>query len=292
MEYTLQSVCEKYNLVLEKEYDSYLNKLVDIFNNKITEEDLASSDPMINNIFGLYFQYEKKDVSKMMEYYQLAIERNNVNSLYNLSLYYYDQKNYEEMLKYLNQADEKGYIKASLLFLNYYGEQKDFPNMLKHLQKILDTGNTKYSLIGMYNAGVIYKNNGNTRIAENYWIQCSNRGYVKATFALACYYSLPEVLDLEKSSSCLAIAFLQDYNYMISTLGKTLDLFDFINVYYENNGENHNIYCKKCKTETSSKININKIISNGKTIIKKCDNCQIQVIIDFCQDCNKIQCIC
>ena len=297
MEYTLESLCKKYNFDLQKEYDSYLNKFVDIFNNKIIEDDLESSDPMINNILGLYFQFEKKDILKMMEYYKLAIKKGNLNALYNLSLYYYDYKNYEEMLKYLTQAYEKGYIKASLQFINYYGEQKDFPNMLKHLQNVLDSGNMKYSLIGMYNTGVFYKNNGYNSMAEKYWIPCSKHGYVKATYALASYYTLPEVFDLKKSSSYLSLAFIQDYNYIISTFGNNVESSDFTNVYYESNDksnefDNYEIYCQKCKTDNSSKVNIDKLISNGKVIFKKCNNCDKSVIINFCQDCNKINCNC
>ena len=56
-----------------------------------------------------------------MQYYQMAIEKNNTKAMNQMSLYYqYTEKNYDQMLKYYLMSIDKGNVEAIHYLGLYY----------------------------------------------------------------------------------------------------------------------------------------------------------------------------
>ena len=58
----------------------------------------------MNNL-GLYYD-DIMDIENMLKYYNMAVDKNNINAMHNLYVYYSSIKDYDNMNKYKNMVEE------------------------------------------------------------------------------------------------------------------------------------------------------------------------------------------
>lgn len=123
---TIEDINKKYSLVFV-DTDNKTNKFIlDVFNNKIDIDNVNINDlkeelSLIYFIFGLYYEYVRKDYSMMKENYILAIQNKSANAMHNLGHYYhYIEKDYENMKNYYLMAMENNYNHSMFEMGKYY----------------------------------------------------------------------------------------------------------------------------------------------------------------------------
>lgn len=89
----------------------------------------------------IYFDDEMNDYKNSIKYYEMAVEKNSLNAMYNLGRIYYEQGIYDKMMRYLllgvNQNDIDCIYELSI----YYQDINDFENMKKYYLMALDVKN-------------------------------------------------------------------------------------------------------------------------------------------------------
>jgi tetratricopeptide (TPR) repeat protein len=97
---------------------------------------------------GRYY-YDQKDYNNMFKYYLLAMKQDCQYAMYSLGRYYYDQKDYDNMFKYYSMAMEKGNIYVIHGIGHYYQIKKDYANMIKYYLIAIEKNNDTYSMINL-----------------------------------------------------------------------------------------------------------------------------------------------
>ena len=204
-DYTLDEICNKYNIKL----DDYDNKdlFVSVMNGKFNK-DIDYDDTLILTYIGAYYQFVKQptghDLKSMEKYYLKALDTKNHNNsryyaMYSLGRYYQLIKQYDSMEKYyqmaignINQSDSHYTSQYAMLALgNYYRSIKQ---------------QTSYELMKKYYLMTIdYNNNAN----QGYY----NKFSINAMIWLANYYQHVERnYDLMKKYLEMAIDSHNDIN--------------------------------------------------------------------------------
>lgn len=89
------------------------------------ENNLDIGYSLLGNLFR-----KEKDYQSMMFYLNEGLEKNDIDSIYELALYYDDINDEDKMVEFMTKSSEKKYM-ASLRLYNYYYTKKDYKNMIK-----------------------------------------------------------------------------------------------------------------------------------------------------------------
>jgi TPR repeat protein len=138
---SIQEIEDKY--VIKFKSVELSNEILSIFNSgelNVELFDLTNSEILC--IIGLYYQYVKEDYEEMKKYYLLAIEKGNVNAMFNLAIHYDNTQNYEQMKKYYLMAIEKDDSDAMFEMGEYYQYVEiDNDKMNKYYLMAIEKGN-------------------------------------------------------------------------------------------------------------------------------------------------------
>ena len=169
--------------VNEKNYDKAISLINEI-------EDGASKDFVL-----AYIYHDKGDIINAEKYYLMAIDKGDVDALYNLALLYQNNKQTTEAEKYYLMAIDKGDVNAlnNLAFL--YVDNKQTAEAEKYYLMAIDKGDVG----AMYNLALLYQNNKQTTEAEKYYLMAIDKGHVKALYNLAwLYHNNNQTTEAEK----------------------------------------------------------------------------------------------
>ena len=93
-------------------------------------------------LLGIYYDnimQETEDTKRnALKYYNMAVERGSVNSMYNIGNLYFEINDLENMFKYYGMAVDLGDIDTMYELAIYYQKQKDFDNMRKYYLMALE----------------------------------------------------------------------------------------------------------------------------------------------------------
>lgn len=101
--------------------------------------DLGCSDCM--NLLGRYY-YRNKDYVQMMAFWEMAINKKNIEAIFNLSKFFEDEKQYDKMVHALKMAIEMGSEKAIVSLAVYYQKNKEFEKMIEIYRQGVHNGYT------------------------------------------------------------------------------------------------------------------------------------------------------
>jgi len=154
--------------------------LVSLFNNGILDiYDFTDSN--ILNIFGLYYYMDNLDHYQTKDYFLQAIEKNNIDAMNNMAIYYHYIKDitteqpilediplaYENAVKYYKMAIDNGDFLANARLAEFYNyNDSDYELMLKYYLIAIEN-NDKTS---MYNLAEYYKYKNNYDDMLKYYI--------------------------------------------------------------------------------------------------------------------------
>lgn len=106
--------------------------------------------PECMNLLGRYY-YRNKDYVQMMKFWQMAIEKKNIDAIFNLSKFFEDEKQYDNMINALKIAIDLGSEKAILSLASYYQKNKEFEKMIETYRQGIHNGYTNcMSELGNY----------------------------------------------------------------------------------------------------------------------------------------------
>ena len=129
------------------------------------------------------------------KYYLKAIEKGNVNALYNLAVLYDNQNKTKEAEKYYLKTIEKGDVDALNNLALLYDNQNKTKEAEKYYLKAIEKGNVK----ALNNLALLYDNQNKTKEAEKYYLKAIEKGNVKALNNLAVlYYNQNKTKEAEK----------------------------------------------------------------------------------------------
>jgi len=89
----------------------------------------------------IYFDDEMHDYNNSIKYYEMAVEKNSINAMYNIGRIYYEQGIYNKMLKYLLMGINHQDIDCMYELAIYYQDINDFENMKKYYLMALEVKN-------------------------------------------------------------------------------------------------------------------------------------------------------
>ena len=122
-----------------------INKMIEFYKLGIECNDIECMDNLAR-------YYENiKEYDNMLKYYIMAIDNNCIHSMDNLALYYKDIMDYDNMIKYYLIGIEYNNINCMINLANYYKEINNNHNMLKYLHMAADIHNNKNAIINLYN---------------------------------------------------------------------------------------------------------------------------------------------
>jgi len=155
----------------------------------------------------------------MKRWYEMAIEKGCVDSMYNIALYYEDiEKDYNLMKFYYEMAIEKG-CSASMNNLAYHYEliEKDYTLMKKYYEMALEKGH----IISMYNFGLYYQEIEKDYDKMKMYLEMGNeKGHEKCKDTLESYYTLIANFDIDGLKFALKYKNTRLFDGMISRLYK------------------------------------------------------------------------
>jgi TPR repeat protein len=217
-----------------KEYSNgKKEKSIEYFNKAIVEK--SSNETISNALFIMaLISNELKDNEKVIKYYKMAIEKDNVDSMYNLaSLYKNELKDNEKAIKYYKMAIEKEHVGAmNNLALLYHNELKDNDQAIKYYKMAIE----KEHVEAMNNLALLY----NTELKDNnqaikYYKMAIEKEHVEAINNLALLYH-NEVKDNENAIKYYKMAIKKDnadsmYNLALLYKNKLKDYENAIKYY-------------------------------------------------------------
>ncbi len=138
------TINELYNLIgINKTVK--IDEFIELNNSEILKDHANKKEGKINFKKGLECS-DIGDYKNMIHYYELAIDKGHIISMYNLGLYYQKNKDYNSMIKYYKMATDKGHINSMFNFGLYYKRIKDYDNMIKYYKLASDKGHQKSKL--------------------------------------------------------------------------------------------------------------------------------------------------
>lgn len=249
---------------------SILKKVLDLFKNNIIDENCEDDDYL--TYLGFYIHRIKKDKNKAIELYDKAINKDNVNAMYNLAMLYKSDGKKDLMEKYLKMGVKKD-DDISMNTLGYfYLVEKRFLEMEEIFLKLV----SKNDMQAINDLGIYYISSENNikKGTELINIAISKQNY-KGCGVLGKYY-------LEKNKSLEAITYIllylennDDYNDKRILLQKLIDYIikknmdsDFLIPFCKK----YNIPSNKLLVYNHNRKNKIKFINNKRTF-EKYDTC-------------------
>ena len=185
---------ENYYL-LESENSCSLYKLGIFYENKQKYDQMKKyygyaiernySDAM-NNL-GCYYYNIEKDMPNTEKYLLMGGDKSNVNSMYNLGIYYAYAQDYANMEKYYIMSittSNNNCVKAMFNLGNYYRVKQDYINMTKYYLMAIDKNHTG----SMFNLGYYYQCVGEHMLMEKYYLMAIKNCDNMAMNNLGLYY--------------------------------------------------------------------------------------------------------
>ncbi len=119
----INEICSKYKLTCNDNHISYIQFMLELFNNNIYDSN--TTDSYMLNLIGLYYQNKIKDYEMMKKYYLKAIELGCGIAANNLGDYYrFQLQDFELMEKYYLKAIELSYNQGLENLEDFYSNDK------------------------------------------------------------------------------------------------------------------------------------------------------------------------
>jgi len=214
---------EKINESLALNGKGSLYKRMSDFDNAEKYYQMAIEKGDINAMvnLGILYKNEKKDIAGAEKYYQMAIEKGDINAMVNLGiLYKNEKKDIAGAEKYYQMAIEKGNARAMVnLGYLYMNEKKDIAGAEKYYQMAIEKGDTR----AMINLGYLYESEKKDIVgAEKYYQMAIEKGDTQAMVNLGYLY------EEEKKD----IAGAEKYYQMAIEKGNTDAMFNLGYLYH------------------------------------------------------------
>ncbi|OQP57166.1 hypothetical protein A3860_11420 [Niastella vici] len=177
-------------LELPKKYSDIVNEITKLIEernyveaHKLTDELENENDGVKFYLKGVVFNREGNN-KKAKSYYLQAIEKGNVNALYNIAVLYKDEGRNKEAENYYLQAIEKGDINALNNLASLYDEEGRKKEAENYYLLAIEKGHIK----ALNNLALLYDNEGRKKEALNYYLQAIDKGNIKTINNLALFY--------------------------------------------------------------------------------------------------------
>lgn len=159
--------------------------------------------------FGIGLCYTHLDNYQEAEkYFLVAIDKGDIDALYNLSIFYGNLGRIEEAEKYFLLAIDKGHVKALNNLAILYENQSKIEEAEKYYLLAKDKGDVK----ALYNLGLLYQNQGRIEEAEKNYILAIAKGHVNAlNNLLAMYYGQANKAQIKKLIKLQKEEFIQSF---------------------------------------------------------------------------------
>ena len=200
--------------VIKYQTEKNYTKAIEIVESIENEEDGAKFF-----ILGILYDDQQKR-SEAETYYLKAIEKGNIDALYNLAILYDDDQQLTEAETYYLKAIEKGNIDAINNLAVLYKNQQKLTEAESHYLKAIEKGN----IDAINNLAVLYKNQQKLTEAENYYIKAIEKGNIDALNNLAILYE-----DQQKQSEA------ETFYLKAIEKGNIDALNNLANLYYQTN---------------------------------------------------------
>ncbi len=159
----------------------------------------------IYNLLGYYYETIGNDSLLTINYYEMAIQLQNTNAMYNLGNYYMLKSNYILMKKYHIMAAELNNIDAIINLAEYYRKTEiKYELMVKYFEMAAELNNTT----GMVGLAIYYKSiNINYDLMEKYYLMAIELNNGTAAASLGYYYeTVKKNYELAKKYYLVAIS--------------------------------------------------------------------------------------
>lgn len=166
--------------------------------------------------YGYYYKTIKNNYEKCKDYYKLAIDHGNVNSMNNLAMYYKTiEKDYASAKKYYKLAIEHGNVNAMNNLAYYYITiEKDYDEAIKYYKLAIDHGNVN----AMHSLAYYYKTIENDyESAIKYYKLAIDHGDVRSMYTIAHYYEIIEK-DIAEAIKYYKLAVDNGHKYSFTKL--------------------------------------------------------------------------
>jgi hypothetical protein len=167
---------------------------------------LLETDPIIWQIFGLWYSLIKSDKSIAREYFNKAIESGNYNGYVSMSNIA-DTK--EEKLAHLLSAYSHNVEHAAGNLAVYYMGEKSDELAIKYFNEAIEKGEPN----AMNNFGVFYLNRGDKANAIKYWLMGAEKGYRVGYWNLMAHYAEEKNIPLFRKYSFYVNMYIPQHAY-------------------------------------------------------------------------------
>jgi len=180
---TSQTYDNDCNLIKEIEDINEIKELVSKYkkerdyNNMILYLELAIKKNDVESMISLAKHFEKTEPKKYESNMLMAIEKDNIDAMNNLAYFYQKNGNMEEGKKYFLMAIEKGHTTSMWMLANLFKKEGDIESMKKYNLMAIDKGDE----ISMYNLAIYYQHNNDLPNAKKYFSMASAKGNKLAT---------------------------------------------------------------------------------------------------------------
>ena len=229
---SLKEISKKYKLSLFDTDDYYLTNsaiIIKIFNSKLIKQKYYhSTNPIILNIIGLYYQYVKLNYNKAICFYKRSIAKNDSYAMISLGCYYqFIEKDYTLMKQYYLMAIQLNDSRAMCNLGYYYQTIENNYQMKKFYLMSIQLNNSD----AMYNLGYYYQDVGKDyELMKVYYLMAITQDntaamnnlklYCKTNIALykeLCLIANPSNLIINKITELKTDPDIQIYNTKILT---------------------------------------------------------------------------
>ena len=134
------------------------------------------------NLASLYDDQNK--LAEAESYYLRAIEKGDIDALNNLAILYKNQNKLAEAESYYLRAIEKGNIGALNNLANLYADQNKLAESESYYLKAIEKGH----IGALYNLAILYQNQNKLAESESYYLKAIEKGHIGALYNLAILY--------------------------------------------------------------------------------------------------------
>ena len=172
---------------------------------------------------------DQGELTKTEEQLLLAVEKGNIDALYNLANLYADQERYDLAEQYYLKAIDKDIIDALNNLANLYADQERYDLAEQYYLKAID----KDIIDALNNLAILYHNQERYDLAEQYYLKAIDKDNIAALYNLAMLYKDQERYDLAEQYYLKAI----DKNniaalYNLANLYHNQERYDLAEQYY------------------------------------------------------------
>ena len=152
--YLTRDIKQDVKLEYSKEESVYEDIIIDIHDSlvlDINKYDITNG--YILFFIGEYYEFKNINCNEMIKYYLMAIDKDNINAMNNLAMYYESIHDYDNTVKYYLMAIDKGCSSAmnNLGHYYFYDAYHDDDEMLKYFLMAIEYGNkTAMKNLGHY----------------------------------------------------------------------------------------------------------------------------------------------